>query len=284
MAKKFQWKASRAIDAAILAARGLNDKQIAASMGISLSTFNRWKQDKLLFIYALKKGQSANGARFSDGSEFKEYVVGRLSPKMKKLWDAIELWAEHKDGAARVDAMLEKYGKNVRQSLWLHAYMANSFNASAACRMIGISKVTLEKWMESKVFHRLIDEMKWHRNNYYEHALVDLVSKGDPSAIIFVNRTANRDRGYGDKVDVNVTGTVKHEHSFSIDDLELPLETRKVILRAVRAYNEKKRLGSKGNDASNEAIDIESTTADNSEEDHDEPPTKDQTTEQDSDS
>ena len=118
------------------------------------------------------------------------------------------------------------------------------------------------------MFAKLIDELKWQQKNYYEQALVDLVAKGDAYAITFVNRTVNRDRGYGDKIEVEHSGTIQHNHTIDLSKLNLSLSCRKEILAAVKAQeSEQKLLDSK--ESAKDAI-IEAETSDtNSTDDED---------------
>ena len=79
----------------------------------------------------------------------------------------------------------------------------------------------------------MIEEIEWHKCNFFEEALVDLVAMRNPGAVMFVNRTKNADRGYSEKIQVEHSGAIAT--SVSVDELELPMETRKELLRAVRA-------------------------------------------------
>ncbi len=74
------------------------------------------------------------------------------------------------------------------------------------------------------------------KKDLFESALVGLVKQGEPSAVVFANKTLNRDRGYNDKVEV--THVLGEQHS--VEDLQLSLEQRKEILAAIRDAQTKK--------------------------------------------
>ena len=224
------------VDIYALALRGYVDSRVARFIGITPECLTLWKRKHPSVRYALELARKHTlEGRYS----FKSYVKGRMNSKVRAIWDKIEVWAEDDDGQKRIKALLNGYPIKVRQSLFFHAWVSHSFNASSACRFVGINKTTLEKWKLMPQFIRLMDELKFHRNNFFEEKLIDQVAMGDPSAIQFVNRTANRDRGYGEKIEVENTGTVKHELVLDLDKLSLSLACRKEILDAMRAYKAK---------------------------------------------
>ena len=49
------------------------------------------------------------------------------------------------------------------------------------------------------------------------------------------NKTFNKSRGYTEKVDIGISGNINHQHNIvHIDNLNLPIETRKQILDELR--------------------------------------------------
>lgn len=264
---KTSYKPEHAIEVFFLSTKGVSHNQIAKSLGVSSVTFQAWQKKKALLRYAIKRGQEICKDP-TQGSTLKEYVIGHLPKELKALWNSIEFWADHLEGTEKVEALLANTGKKQRQMLWLHAYMANSFNASKANKFCQVSKSILDEWRKDPQFARLVEELKWQQKNYYESALVDLVAKGDAYAITFVNRTINRDRGYGDKIEVEHSGTIQHNHTIDLSKLNLSLSCRKEILLAVKAQeSEQKLLDSK--ESAKDAI-IEAETSDtNSTDDED---------------
>jgi hypothetical protein len=61
------------------------------------------------------------------------------------------------------------------------------------------------------------------------------------SATLFANRTLNRDRGYGDKTQIEVSGSLNHNHKnlINFEDLGLPPEVLRVIYEAVKEKKER---------------------------------------------
>src|SRR5690606_21892274 len=70
--------------------------------------------------------------------------------------------------------------------------------------------------------------------NFIEDGLMDLIEIRNPNAVIFANKTLNRDRGYDEKIEVHHSGQVNHKHEFSIDQLNLDTETKRKVLNAIR--------------------------------------------------
>ena len=86
----------------------------------------------------------------------------------------------------------------------------------------------------------MILEIHISKKDFYEQCLVDLVQMRNLGAILFVNRTINRDRGYNDKIEVEHSGTVVHT-GFTIDELDMPPDMLRGLLQVVRTAEEKKK-------------------------------------------
>jgi len=164
-----------------------------------------------------------------DGLELKDYILERLSPDARKVWEDIQFW---EDNTGKIDAILNGKSKRIKQELFIHALVSTCFDVSASCKMVGVSRNSLEMWKHDIDFRQMLDDVQWHRKNFFESALLDLVQLRNPAAVMFVNRTQNRDRGYGEKIEVDHTGIAGT--GIDIDELDLDLDTRKKILEAVR--------------------------------------------------
>ncbi len=232
------WKDENYIRAYELARSGLSDAKISSALGVSALTFGNWKRAKSALKDALERARLAK-----DGKQqtFAEFVYRQLPQNLQELWDQISRCSTVKNGIQRIEALLDNAGKQARQHLFLYALVNSSFSPSEACRQVNISRSTLESWVtQEPEFSMLMDEIHWHKQNFFEASLVDRVKEGDPSCTIFANKTYNRDRGYGEKLDVDLKGNINHTHTHlhvvvKVDDLQLPIETRKLILQAVRA-------------------------------------------------
>jgi len=185
--------------------------------------------------------------------ELPEYIYQRLRPELKALWDKIKRFDREKDGQAKIELLLMDGGKRVRQQLFLHALCMLNFNASEALSKLRMTKRELDKWiMEDQDFCNLVEEIDWHKANFFETALVQLVKEGVPAAVVHANRTYNRERGYGVVNRHEVSGTVGVDGKVLVGVLDLtelmPYMNESVklgVLEAIRAKEEedKKKLG-----------------------------------------
>jgi len=223
------------VDAYILAKMGMGDTQISQIFGVTDLTFSKWKDQQPALIYALEKAREKD---VNKRPTFLSYVYKHLSPEVRALWERINYWEDAANGYEKIEAMLANEGEDVRMSLWFHAFVDSNFNASEACRKVCVSKTTLAEWKENNPqFPKLIDEMEWHKNNLFEDSLISLVKAGNPLAVLFANKTRNRDRGYDSKITVQHEGTITHlhKHIVQVDRLDLSLEEKRRLLEAVRA-------------------------------------------------
>lgn len=217
-----------------LAKDGLSDKEIAQTIGVSSLTFGNWKQKRPALESALE--QARDTTQKGSIQTFEDYVYNRLPENLKDYWNEIQKCSKGRTSTARMEGMFSDAGKRVRQQLFIHAYISSNFNPSEALRKLNLTRRTLNKWVaEEPEFSDLMDEIMWHKKNFFESSLVKLIKKGNALATIFANKTVNRDRGYGDKIDLNVQGEITHNINYiSVDKLDLPLSVRKQILVAIR--------------------------------------------------
>lgn len=218
---------------------GLPMAHVAGALGVRPGTLSVWLEHEPAAALAKSEGLLL----FESNSQtFQEYVFDQLPENLQLVWKALD---GIKDGGViGIEAALANTGKRGRQYLFMQALVANNFNASAACRMVNITKRTFDLWAnEDPDFADLLANMKWHKANLFESKLIELVRAGDTSAVLFVNRTMNKDRGYGDKVEVEHTHT--HKVGVQIEDLEpfLDLEAKKAILEAIRRHAAFKATG-----------------------------------------
>jgi hypothetical protein len=233
-----KWKDEFYIDAYRAARSGKGNSEVAAVLGCGERTFTNWVKERPALRYAL------NAARNPDKGTtwtLKDYIYDRLPTRLKEYWDKISEFEKAPDGVTRVEAMLRDEGKDVRQALFFHAMIQHSFNPSEACRSVGITRYILKDWIENDPnFADLLDEFHWHRKNFYESKLHDLISVGETQAVIFANKTLNADRGYGEKVRHEHSGQVTQEVNITVDMLGLPPDVMRIVLDAYREA--KKRI------------------------------------------
>jgi len=211
--RKAVWSSKFYVKVYQLARTGMEDSIIAKSLGVSPYQFNKWVKEKSGLRFALVEG------RKSDITIQEEYVYGRLNGPAKLVWDQIRQ-CKGKYSSGGIDRLLEQHGESVKKMLFLHCLMRSHFNATAACRKINVSYKQYKEWIETDYeFANAIQEMQWHKGNLYERALDDLIHKEkDPAAIIFANKTFNKGRGYGEKLELEHTGEVKNTHVIELGE------------------------------------------------------------------
>ncbi len=226
-----KWKDEYIIESYNAAKSGMTENQISKVIGISVHTLRSWEKKKKRFKMALDRGRKEHKGKNGQSLTFKDYVFGRLSYKNRILWKKLNQIDKNKkkkkDVVERIEVLLEKRGKLARQSMFMYAWISANFSISMALRKVNISRSTFELWKSDPPFMELFKEMEWHKKNFFEEYLVMLVKGGNPAATIFANKTFNRDRGYGDKleVDMNLKGELDH-NIVSVDTLDLTLEQR----------------------------------------------------------
>lgn len=171
---------------------------------------------------------------FQTNDTLPEYIQGHLSPEASFLWERLKRGHTGKEsGYDRYLKEFSKSNKTFKQQMFIHAMISCAFNASRACKIIGLSYREVEKWIKYDLdFRNLLDEVQTHKKNFVESALIRLVDAGDSPAVIFANKTLNKDRGYSERVDIVNSGSVAH--SLSLEDLDLPLEDQIRIRDAIR--------------------------------------------------
>lgn len=235
MSKSDKFQPTMYVTAYELARDGLSDKQIALTMGVAAITLRGWCRRYPALADAIARGRR----RREPGNEFTfhEYVFDHLSPDLKDVWKEINACQELPNAVERIEALLANHGVRGRQHLFIYALTQSMFNVSQSLRKLNVPRKTYESWRANDPeFAQLIDELEWHKKNFFETAFIGRVAAGDTNAIIHAAKTKLRDRGYNEKIEVEHTGTVAHQHSIAITDLNLDVETRRAVLEALRNH------------------------------------------------
>ncbi len=229
------WKDKFIVDVYLLAKGGMTEFKMAQVLGVSLPTFRSWRTTEKVFRDAIQRGRKEYRGRNDKVTCLSDYVYNRLSSKLRKVWKKINKLDRAKGNLEKIEAILDRKGKNVRQHLFVYAWTRGNFSISQALRKVNISRTTLERWKKDPDFAELLNELVWHKKNFFEDSLCRLIKSGDTSAIIFANRTFNRDRGFNEKVevDMNLSGEL-NQNVMSVDMMKLPLQARKEILKSLR--------------------------------------------------
>lgn len=231
---------------------GHTDKRIAEKLGVSHMALIKWKKQDPAVRHALRE------ARLKliepENVTFKDYVYARLPERLQKLWDKIHK-LEKANKPHKVRLILDnKTSKRSRQHLWIHAYVHYNFNKTAACRAVHVPNDTLTAWKRDPQFVELIAAMEDAKRDLFEESLVQLVRSGDPSAVIFANKTMNAKRGYSQPKEINhtVKGNVSVSHNgnvtntVNLEDLDLGFDMLLAFQKAIKNRNQLNESGQEG--------------------------------------
>ena len=97
-----------------------------------------------------------------------------------------------------------------RHELFIKSFNEQAFNISFACRTAGISRATYYFWMKRyPSFRRDLEEAIERKKDFVETALMKAISDGEVPAIIFANKTLNKDRGYVERTEHAIAGEIR---------------------------------------------------------------------------
>lgn len=186
----------------------------AAAVGVTANTLNKVMKTDDRFRAAaavLADPVTKRGKQLAKPEKFFDYVYRQLPDELLPVWNrVVRLDQDRKNGLPtrrHLQNLLSPYNDELVQHLWLHAFVHHSFSASDACSCLGLPQSTVARWAADPHFKTLIDQLHVHKKDFFESALIKLVAAGDPQAVIFVNKTVNRDRGYGERSEVEVRRT-----------------------------------------------------------------------------
>lgn len=212
--------------------------EICKTIKVSTVAYYKWMKKKPEMRKVVELVQRE---RESEGT-FPQWIYSKLPAHLKELWDKItELEQDEVNGIGKIEILLQDHGRRARQQLFLHALCMSSFSPSQAMKKVNITRRELEVWKTETEFAELIDEIQWHKGNFFEERLVDMCKEGNGPAIIFANKAYNKDRGYASRteVEVNHTGTVMHGVLDLTELMPYLNEDQKVaLLTAVRKREE----------------------------------------------
>lgn len=228
-----------AVDIYMFARMGYSNTQMKTVLGFT--KIDLWIQRFPEVKYALEQARNSKKPRTAKEPKvetLQEYVYRQMPASLKVIWDEIDASLNQDLAQEKIESILSNHSERVRQHLWLHAMIYTNFNQSEASRRVNVSKTTLDRWKDQDPnFPKLIEELQWHKKNYFEAGLIELVAERHPLAVIFANKTLNADRGYSDKLTVTHQGEVTHNHNHvvKISELGLPLEVMIMIRDRIKA-------------------------------------------------
>lgn len=97
--------------------------------------------------------------------------------------------------------------KNQKKKLMLESLGSQLGIVSIACKQVGIHRDTHYQWMkEDSKYKKDVEDVVYYTKDFLENALLKLVKEGNPMITWNANKTRNRDRGYGEHLDLNHSG------------------------------------------------------------------------------
>lgn len=238
--KNKKWHDGLYVEIYRLALQGWGNTAICETLGVARNTFQEWRGKRPAIDEALQLARAGRTNKPKDEVTLEEYVVGRLPEDLKKLWKEINKIDKKNLGIEKLEEALKNRGKRVRQYLFLHALLSRRWNISEACRVVGIGRHQYEQWKKRDYgFSQLMQEMHQAVKDFYESALIERVYAGDTAAIVFANKTMNRDRGYNERLQVDVTTKEEHNINLRLEDLDLEPEVLRKILQAMERHQQK---------------------------------------------
>ena len=232
----------------LAAIEGLTVEATADRLGVTGQTIRNWLKGKRAARRAWEHGQAARKdtvATADAQKDFAQYIFRQLPPELQVLWElAIG------DGDDGIDytvsaGIIGGAGEYARKYLYAHALACSGWNRNQAMQVCGVAYREVQRWQaEDADFLELMHQMEYYRKNFFENQLHNLVARQDGAAVMFVNKTINRDRGYGESVAVNHSGKVTQDHTGTVNqnislvalgNLNLPIEVLRQVTEAIEA-------------------------------------------------
>jgi hypothetical protein len=221
-----------------LAKAHMTQPDAAEALGVSKSTMLSWINNRPGVREAWDEGVRDRTA--ADGNALKHYCYNNLSPEMRRVWDEVLLINKQDNPNEQLDMLFSKHGgTKARQQMFVQAVLATNFNLTRAYRMVGVNYQQVKRWKAKfPEFAELMEELEWHKGNFFEEQFIDKVAQGESGMILHAVKTKLADRGYGTVKKHEHTGSFehRHEHSYNIELLlsDVSIEARKEFLEAMR--------------------------------------------------
>lgn len=233
----YKWRNIFFVNAYELARQGFSDNQIAKSLGVSTTTLQIWKKKKRTLREAIKRGRGGSESHM-DAMTYAQGCYEHLTPEAQDCFDRMTAFHQEQNGIKRMEAMLRDQGKGMRQMMFITALISRNYNISEACRFTNIRRQTFDIWVATEPgFSQLMDEILEKMKDDFQMHLYKQSKSGEVAATKFALSALAKERGFGEKIQHEVSGKIEHEHKHvhvKIDDLNLDLDTRKEILQAIR--------------------------------------------------
>ena len=111
--------------------------------------------------------------------------------------------------------------KRIKNKLIVSTYEKKGCNISATCTALDIDRKTFYKWRElDKDLDESLKEVEESLIDFTESKLLEKISEGDMTAIIFHLKTKGKQRGYIERVENNISLTPFEDLMMSLPDEE----------------------------------------------------------------
>lgn len=240
---KVIWKEEFLAQAYRLARAGESDSSMAAAMGIHLNTLKQWVKKRPSFAAMVEEGRRARDqerSSLSQTSQAHRYVHRRLPARLADFWATIKPAYADRSQLHLINLDVDSLAEEEQQLVYLHAVIECNYNHSRARMVCGLPLDRVNLWAKDARMRRWLKEVEESKKDFVEEALMDLVARRETSAVIFAARTLCRDRGYSDKLQVDL----RADDQTAIDELRaLTLEQRRLILEALEQKDRPRLTG-----------------------------------------
>jgi|GEM_PF-1275813 len=122
-----------------------------------------------------------------------------------------------------------------RQNLFLKTYLDTAFNITEACKVTGVMRSTFRLWLKKyPEFEERFSEAFESKKDFIEDKLLENIKANDSACIIHASKTLLRDRGYGEKQEIEISG------KFGV--MVVPGKVEDVASWAAKAVTQQRRL------------------------------------------
>lgn len=225
------WKDENYVNIYELRKAGASKKEICDVLEVDKKTLEYWIECRPALAAVFEQTEpNKNGED--------EFFYKQLNPEYQAIWDELKKVSKKISTWDRAKMMLDNAGEKARQRLFLHALCVTCFSVNQSMKMVGVSKSDLSKWERDPMFVKLAGQIEWHKKNFIDDAMLKLVARGVPAAVMFAAKTMNKDRGWQEKHIVEHTGEVAH--TVKLADLleKMPLDQQLAILDTFKDMEE----------------------------------------------
>jgi len=203
---------------------------VAKTIGVTKPTLITWRKKYKKIRMAIKTAKSIR-KKTNNNLSIKDYVYNRLPDNLKSVWEKINQYDKEGTDTGKIESLLANKGKAANQYLFIYALISNNFSIAKACRKVGISRGLYYQWLNNDGdFGKLVKEIEDIKKDFIESQFYKLVKAMDTTAILYGLKTKCKDRGYGEKIEIDKNTTIKGR--IVID--ELPMDVREKILETIR--------------------------------------------------